>query len=120
MGNVTDKHIFFQNSHYLLYSTTGEDAPYLIKLDSNFVQIGTTVTVASNSTNAKTEAMVDSTMANRAHFLLLYDTLYVVYDDNTSGSPAIYGLKYALTRDTSAPRPQPPPRISRPMDRMAL
>ena len=278
MGNVTDhKHIFFQNSHYLLYSTTGDDDLYLIKLDTNFAQVGTTVTVASNSANTKTndmllatdgtyivtgqfrpsdlnnnensghlikkyetnlayvspdftanayahtntasmmsmgsqmyivapslpvfggqvqtqldllllrfdssfnpvdtsakklvdsttlthgsngdgiwmstglaydsqsdklivghtfrdaasgsdtgkihlrvfdgttfsqtytETMVDSTMANRAHFLLLNDTLYVVYDDSTSGSPTIYGLKYALTRgaDTSTSDPAP-------------
>lgn len=52
-------------------------------------------------TQTYTETMVDSVKANRAHFLLQGDTLYVVYDDTTSGSPAIYGMSYALTRDSS-------------------
>jgi hypothetical protein len=52
-----------------------------------------------------TEIMVDSTKANRAHFLLQSDTLYVVYDDSTSGSPAIYALSYTLKRDTTVASP---------------
>lgn len=62
VGNVTDhKHIFFQNAHYLLYSTRGDDDLYLIKVDKNFVQAGTTVTVALNSTTTRTNDMLLTT-----------------------------------------------------------
>ena len=62
VGNVTDhKHIFFQNFHYLIYSTTGDDDLYLMRVDKNFVQVGTTVTVALNSTTTKTNDMLLTT-----------------------------------------------------------
>ncbi|MFZ5776359.1 MAG: hypothetical protein ACOY3Z_12820 [Thermodesulfobacteriota bacterium] len=43
------------------------------------------------------ETMVAAS-ANRAHFLLRGDTLYVVYDEAPSGSPAVYGLAYSIGR----------------------
>ena len=56
--------------------------------------------VFNGTTLAQThfDTISSSGHANRAHFLLVNDTLYVVYDDNTSGSPVIYGLKYTITR----------------------
>lgn len=65
-GDVTDhKHIFFQNHHYLLYSTIGDRDLYQIKLDTNLNQVGNTITVASNSTNTKTNDMLLGTDGSR-------------------------------------------------------
>ena len=44
------------------------------------------------------EIMVNSQTANRAHFLLHGDTLYVLYDERTSGTYAVYGLQYTISR----------------------
>ncbi|MBF0606288.1 MAG: hypothetical protein SFH39_14035 [Candidatus Magnetobacterium sp. LHC-1] len=59
VGNVTDhKHIFFQGYHYITYSTIADKDLYLIKLDTGFNQVGTTVTVTANSTTTFSNDML--------------------------------------------------------------
>lgn len=53
---------------------------------------------ATNYTAVFSEKMVDSTAANRAHFLLSGDTLYVLYDEKISGIPYVFGMKYSISR----------------------
>ena len=62
IGTVTDhKHIYFQGAHYLAYSTSGDADLFLIKLDSNLTQVGTTATVTIGSTKTKTNDMLLAT-----------------------------------------------------------
>ncbi len=45
------------------------------------------------------EAIIaDTGYANRAHFLLSGDLLYIVYDDASLGSPSVLGLTYRISR----------------------
>ena len=63
---VTDhKHIFFQNAHYLLFSTIGDDDLYLIKMDKNLTRVGSIITVTSDSANTRTNDMILGTVGSK-------------------------------------------------------
>ena len=58
LGVTDHKHLFFQNHHYLLYSTIGDRDLYLIKLDRELNRVGFTVAVAQDSQTTATNDMI--------------------------------------------------------------
>ncbi len=44
------------------------------------------------------EVLVDSTNANRPHFLLNNNVLYVVYDETNANVPTVKTMKVTITR----------------------
>ncbi|MFZ5951060.1 MAG: hypothetical protein ACOYXC_10165 [Candidatus Rifleibacteriota bacterium] len=75
--------------HTFVYGAGGSDTGplYFRVFDSN-----------NGFTQVFSEKMVDSNTANRAHFLLLNNELFVTYDDNSGGPYVIYGFKYTINR----------------------
>ena len=48
--------------------------------------------------NTHTEVLVESTTANRAHFHLRDDVIYVTYDEVQDGSLNVYALTVEISR----------------------
>jgi hypothetical protein len=61
-GDITDhKHLFFQDAHYIAYSTVGDTDLFLAKFDVDFYQVGSTVIVTENSTTTSANDMLLTT-----------------------------------------------------------